>query len=67
MKVICFDAEDTIRQLVTDGLICASISQQPFKQGSRPLELLFNYLTAGEPPEQEINYVDASIKIRENL
>lgn len=67
LQVVCFDAEDTIRQMVMDGLISASISQQPFKQGSRPLELLFNYLTTGEPPEQEINYVEASIKIRENL
>lgn len=67
LRVICFDAEDTVRQLVTDGLICASISQQPRRQGSLPLELLFDYLTTGERPEQEIYYVDASIKIRENL
>lgn len=67
LQVICFDAEDTTRQMVMDGLISASISQQPYKQGSRPLELLFDYLTTGERPEQEINYVDASIKIRENL
>lgn len=67
LKVICFDAEDTTRQMITDGLISASISQQPHKQGGRPLDLLFEYLTTGEPPEKEINYVEASIKIRENL
>lgn len=67
LQVICFDAEDTIRQMVMDGLISASISQQPCKQGSRPLDMLFEYLTTGEPPEREINYVEASIKIRENL
>lgn len=67
LQVICFDAEDTSRQMVLDGLISASISQQPYKQGTLPLELLFDYLTTGELPEQEINYVEASIKIRENL
>lgn len=67
MHVICFDAEVTIRQMVLDGLICATISQQPRKQGSRPLDLLFDYLTTGNLPEEEINYVDAAIKIRENL
>lgn len=67
MRVICFDADDTLRSMVKQGLICATISQQPRKQGSRPLDLLFDYLTTGNPPEHEINYVEAAIKIRENL
>lgn len=67
MHVVCFDADETLRPLMADGLICATISQQPRKQGSRPLDLLFDYLTTGNLPEQEINYVDAAIKIRENL
>ncbi|MDO5345863.1 MAG: LacI family DNA-binding transcriptional regulator [Lachnospiraceae bacterium] len=67
MHVICFDADDTVRPLVAEGLISATISQQPHKQGSRPLDLLFDYLTTGSPPEHEINYVNAAIKIRENL
>ena len=67
MHVVCFDADDTVRPLITDGLISATISQQPKKQGSRPLDLLFDYLTTGNLPENEINYVDAAIKIRENL
>lgn len=67
MRVICFDANDTVRQMMMDGLIDATISQQPRKQGSRPLDLLFDYLTTGNLPEQEINYVEAAIKIRENL
>ena len=67
MRVICFDAETAVPAMVENGLICASISQQPRRQGSLPLELLFDYLTTGNPPEQEIYYVDAAIKIRENL
>ncbi|MDD3795766.1 MAG: LacI family DNA-binding transcriptional regulator, partial [Lachnospiraceae bacterium] len=41
MHIICFDAVDTTRQMVLDGLISATISQQPWKQGARPLDLLF--------------------------
>lgn len=67
MRVICFDAETSVPAMVETGLICASISQQPRKQGSLPLELLFEYLTTGNPPEREIYYVDAAIKIRENI
>ena len=39
---------------------------QPRKQGSRSLDLLFEYLTSGAPPVQEKNFVKHSIKIREN-
>ncbi len=67
MKVICFDAETAVPSMVECGLVCASISQQPRKQGSLPLELLFDFLTTGNPPEQDVYYVDAAIKIRENL
>lgn len=67
MHVICFDAEVTIRPMVQNGLISATISQQPRKQGAKPLDLLFDYLTTGSLPEEEINYVDTAIKIRENL
>lgn len=67
MKVICFDAETAVPSMVECGLVCASISQQPRKQGSLPLELLFDFLTTGNPPDQDVYYVDAAIKIRENL
>lgn len=67
MRVICFDAETSVPAMVETGLICASISQQPRKQGSLPLEILFEHLTTGNPPEREIYYVDAAIKIRENI
>ena len=67
MKVICFDAETAVPSMVECGLVCASISQQPRKQGSLPLELLFDFLTTGNPPEQDVYYVDAAIKIREHL
>lgn len=49
------------------GLIAATICQQPFQQGSLPLTILFAYLTTGEMPASENNYVDVDIRIRENL
>ena len=50
-----------------NGTISAVICQQPRVQGSKPLALLFTYLTTGELPEKEHNYVDVDIRIRENL
>lgn len=35
--------------------------------GAKPLTLLFAYLTTGEMPEKEYNYVAVDIRIRENI
>ena len=55
------------RSLLEDGTIAAVICQQPKLQGSMPLALLFAYLTTGELPQKEYNYVAIDVRIRENL
>lgn len=67
MTVITNDIVPTTREYMQKGLIAATICQQPFQQGSQPLALLFTYLTTGEMPASENNYVDVDIRIRENL
>lgn len=66
-KVITFDEVPTTLEMLKDGIISATISQQPVRQGSRSLDILFEYLTSGILPEQEQNFVELSIKIRENI
>ena len=65
MHIICFDAEDIVLPMMMNGLIDATISQRPFLQGSRPLEILFDYLTTGIGPERSVNYIETAIRIRE--
>ncbi len=67
MTIITHDKVDTTRTFVKDGIISATICQQPFIQGSKSLDILFNYLTAGELPEKELNYVTVDIRIAENI
>ncbi|MDE7199883.1 MAG: LacI family DNA-binding transcriptional regulator [Lachnospiraceae bacterium] len=67
MTVITNDMVPTTREYMQKGLIAATICQQPLQQGSQPLSLLFTYLTTGETPAAENNYVDVEIRIRENL
>lgn len=67
MTIITHDKVDTTRTFVRDGIISATICQQPFIQGSKSLDILFNYLTAGELPEKELNYVTVDIRIAENI
>lgn len=66
-KVITFDEVPTTLEMLKKGVISATISQQPFRQGSKSLDILFEYLTSGDAPEQELHFVEHSIKIRENV
>lgn len=67
MTIITNDMVDTTRDYMEKGLIAATICQQPFLQGYNPLSILFTYLTTGELPHTEHNYVDVEIRIKENL
>ncbi len=67
ITIISHDAVTTTRDFVKQGIISATICQQPFLQGSQSLNILFNYLAAGEFPEKELNYVKADIRIAENI
>lgn len=67
LTIITHDKVDTTRNFVKEGIISATICQQPFIQGSKSLDILFNYLTAGELPEKELNYVTVDIRIAENI
>lgn len=66
-KVITFDEVPTTIKMLKKGIISATISQQPYRQGSKALDILFEYLTTGAVPEKEQNFVDLSIKIPENI
>lgn len=67
IKIFTYDVVETTKQMIEQGLIAATICQQPLLQGSKPLDILFENLTTGESPQSEYNYVDIDIRIRENL
>ena len=60
-------AEQITRKMLEKGLIYATICQQPERQGSEPLDILFNYIALDVQPEQEKVLTDIQILIRENL
>lgn len=66
LRIISYDMVPTTRKLLEQGVISATICQQPKLQGSKPLSLLFAYLTTGELPDKEYHYVAVDIRIREN-
>lgn len=67
LKIISFDCVPSTQKLLREGVITATIAQQPIKQGSKPLDILFDYLGMDIKPEIEHYYTNIEIKIRENL
>lgn len=67
IKIFTYDNVKTTKEFVKNGVITATICQQPFIQGYRPLDLLSKYLLEGIAPEKEFHYVDIDIRIKENI
>lgn len=51
VKLVYFDTDDTIRELIKKGVVYATMGQDPFGQGHDPIISLYNYLVADEKPE----------------
>jgi len=67
IKIISFDTTPIICEMVRKGVINATIDQEPFKQGAKPLSILMDYLGMDVVPDKEFYYTKAEIKITENL
>jgi LacI family transcriptional regulator len=67
IRTICFDDVPTTKELIRDGTILAAICQQPVRQGSLSLEVLFEYLIDGKIPAKKKLYTDIQIKLKSNL
>ena len=67
ITIISCDKVSTKREMVLQGVIAATICQQPLIQGTKPLDLMFSCLTTGEKPEKEYHYTTVDIRIRENI
>jgi LacI family transcriptional regulator len=67
IRTLCFDDVPTTKDLIRDGTILAAICQQPVRQGTLSLEVLFEYLIDGKIPPKNKLYTDIQIKLKSNL
>ena len=67
LTVISCDDTREIRKMVRLGLIQATVCQQPYQQGYRAVQILFDAVVNNILPAQEFCYMDNIIRIRENL
>lgn len=55
------------RDMLGDGTIDVTITQDPLTQGSMPLQVLFDYLAYGKRPAGDFYYTNLAINIRESI
>lgn len=67
ISIIAFDDIPNTKNMLKNGVIKSIICQQPHIQGEKPIDILFNYLTTGDLPKEEYNYVSVDIRIKENI
>ena len=67
LNTISFDDVPTTKELVQEGIIQATICQQPKRQGELSLEVLFNYFLDQCPPASHEIYTDIQIKLNANI
>ena len=67
ISIITNDLVEEQREMVREGVISATVCQEPEKQGSMPLDILFSYLAYGNVPEEKMCYTHLSIHIAQNI
>ncbi|MHB1453467.1 MAG: LacI family DNA-binding transcriptional regulator [Saccharofermentanales bacterium] len=66
IDVICNDLTGTEREYLARGVISLTIGQQPYEQGYKSIQYLFDYFLDGTRPP-EFTYTNSELLIRENL
>lgn len=65
--VVGFDDSQEILQYIKDGVIAATICQDPFGQGHDPIVWLYNHLVTGKPLPKEYMSCRLSVINKENV
>ena len=67
IHILCFDSTPQIVSLLKERKITATICQEPYEQGYRAVQILFDAVVNGVLPVSEFQYTDCQIKIRQNI
>jgi LacI family transcriptional regulator len=67
IKLICFDLLKETIQLIREGIVQASIQQDPFFQGYEPVRILHNYLLTNRKPPEEFVFTNFNIACQGNI
>jgi LacI family transcriptional regulator len=66
VRVVCFDAQPETGELLREGRVDFTITQDPYQQGYLPIKLLYEYFFMNRKPENTIYHTQLRIMTSEN-
>ncbi len=67
IKVVAVDDSPVTRQYLEQGDMLALVTQQPYKQGSTMVNILYNYLVLSLRPEHVHHYMENQVRLRHSI
>ncbi len=67
LKIVAFDLTDTIRHYLEEGIVLATICQDPYKQGYDGVDIMGKYLIWNQRPETDKNLTDLTIMTKYSI
>ena len=67
IKIVCFDFDREIFELIKEGAVYASIGQDPFGQGHDPIVYLYNYLVDNKKLESQVIWTRTDVVYENNV
>lgn len=61
LKILTFDLTDVVKRFLKEGIVSATICQEPYKQGYEGTEILAKYLLWNQKPAKKLNHTELSI------
>ncbi|MBQ9247215.1 MAG: substrate-binding domain-containing protein, partial [Ruminococcus sp.] len=66
-RVLTYDLIDEVKAGMREGIVAASITQDPEQQGYLAYQLIAKYLAFGQNPQEDVNYTNLAVKLRSCL
>lgn len=67
IKAITMDESDEVKKYIDKGIILATITQEPYLQGYKPLKVMADYLLIGEMPKDIVVHTNNYIKVKKSI
>ena len=64
IKIITVDETKSTRKLMEQGIISATVTQQPYQQGVLTIKTLYNYLSGDKLPKEKYTYTENHVKLK---
>lgn len=64
IRVLAVDDTEIVRRYMREGIISATVTQQPYCQGENTVKILYDYLSGGKEPKEHNYYTENQIMLR---